>query len=122
MSHVFYILSIVYYYKHSARIDAHLCHWRQQEIHVTLPTMSILPKNFISCSMYAFTDELRQAWQQIFNHFSDLLGDHYRLDQAPVGVRQRLHLNHFEAIGIEDYQCIVDVRNFAIDAGYPELK
>jgi hypothetical protein len=44
------------------------------------------------------------------------------LEQAPVEVRQRLHLDHFEAIGIEDYQCIVDVRNFAIAAGYPELK
>ena len=68
--------------------------------------MSLSPKKFISSGdSPEYIDKLNQA-----------------LEQAPAEVRQRLHLSHFEAIDIEDYQCIVEVRNFAIDAGYPDLK
>ncbi len=48
-----------------------------------------------------------------------------KLNQAlalmPDSVRERLHLNRFEAVVLEDYQGIVDLETFAIDSGYPSL-
>ena len=43
------------------------------------------------------------------------------LDNTPIWVRERLHLTGFEAVDFEDYQSIINCKNFAISAGYPEL-
>lgn len=43
------------------------------------------------------------------------------LDQADPWIRQRLHLSHFESVDFDDYQGILEVEAFAINAGYPEL-
>ncbi len=37
---------------------------------------------FISCGMYAFTDELRTAWQTLFDKFLDNYGSHQKLDKS----------------------------------------
>ncbi len=60
------------------------CHWRRHGIQVTLPTMRLSPQKFIACGMYAFTDELRQAWQQIYRHFGQLLGGQPVIDENLV--------------------------------------
>jgi ABC-type phosphate/phosphonate transport system substrate-binding protein len=43
------------------------------------------------------------------------------LNQAAPWIRQRLHLSHFESVDFDDYQGILEVEAFAINAGYPEL-
>ena len=43
------------------------------------------------------------------------------LGSGPESIRERLYLRRFEAVGFDDYQVIVDVEAFAIDAGYPQL-
>lgn len=43
------------------------------------------------------------------------------LAHAPDTVRSRLHLLGFEPVTLEDYQAIVDLETFAIEAGYPAL-
>ena len=43
------------------------------------------------------------------------------LNQGNPQIRQQLHLSHFESVGFDDYQDILDVESFAIDAGYHEL-
>lgn len=43
------------------------------------------------------------------------------LNQGNPRIRQQLHLSHFESVGFDDYQDILDVESFAIDAGYHEL-
>lgn len=43
------------------------------------------------------------------------------LDQADPWIRQRLHLSHFESVDFDDYQGILEVEAFAMNAGYPEL-
>ena len=35
---------------------------------------------FITCGMYAFTDDLQRAWQMLFDHFIDLTKDQLSLD------------------------------------------
>jgi ABC-type phosphate/phosphonate transport system substrate-binding protein len=44
------------------------------------------------------------------------------LKQVNPRLRQQLHLSHFESVNLEDYQGILEVESFAIDAGYHELK
>ena len=44
------------------------------------------------------------------------------LKQVDPRLRQQLRLSHFESVCIEDYQGILDVESFAINAGYNELK
>ena len=44
------------------------------------------------------------------------------LDQIDPRIRQRLRLSHFESVSLDDYQGILGVESFAINAGYPELK
>ena len=36
---------------------------------------------FVACGMYAFTDELRSAWQALFEHFFDLAHPAFELDR-----------------------------------------
>jgi len=36
---------------------------------------------FIACGMYAFTDDLRNAWQQLFEHFFDLAKPTFEVDR-----------------------------------------
>jgi len=36
---------------------------------------------FVACGMYAFTDELRSAWQELFDHFFDLVHPTFELDR-----------------------------------------
>jgi len=44
------------------------------------------------------------------------------LNQVDPWIKQRLHLSHFESVSLDDYQGILEVESFAIDAGYSELK
>ena len=46
--------------------------------------MSQSSKRFIACGMYAFTDELRQAWQTLFDEFRSLLDDGDQLEENLV--------------------------------------
>jgi len=61
------------------------------------------------------------------SQYSQQLGDSYvtALNQAlatvSADVRNKLHLDHFESVGLEDYQSILDLENFAIEAGYAKL-
>lgn len=61
------------------------------------------------------------------SQYSQQLCDSYvtALNQAltavPAGIRNKLHLDRFESVGLEDYQSILDLENFAIEAGYAEL-
>ena len=43
------------------------------------------------------------------------------LKQVNPRLRQQLHLSHFASASFDDYQGILEVESFAIDAGYPEL-
>ena len=43
------------------------------------------------------------------------------LKQVNPRFRQQLHLSHFASASFDDYQGILEVESFAIDAGYPEL-
>lgn len=43
------------------------------------------------------------------------------LAQLPVELRKKLHLARFESVGLDDYQSILELEKFAIEAGYPEL-
>jgi len=43
------------------------------------------------------------------------------LNQVDPQIRQQLHLCHFARAGFDDYQGILEVESFALDAGYPEL-
>jgi len=43
------------------------------------------------------------------------------LKQLNPRLRQQLHLSHFASVSLGDYQSILEVASFAIDAGYPEL-
>jgi ABC-type phosphate/phosphonate transport system substrate-binding protein len=43
------------------------------------------------------------------------------LKQVNPLLRQQLHLSHFASASFDDYQGILEVESFAIDAGYPEL-
>jgi len=43
------------------------------------------------------------------------------LTQLPAELREKLHLDHFESVGLEDYQSILDLESFAIEAGYAKL-
>ena len=43
------------------------------------------------------------------------------LDSAGDAVRKRLHLSEFAAVDLSDYLGILDIENFAIAQGYPEL-
>jgi len=43
------------------------------------------------------------------------------LKQLNPQLRQQLHLSHFASVNLGDYQSILEVESFAIDAGYPEL-
>lgn len=43
------------------------------------------------------------------------------LNQVDPQIRQQLHLSHFAPVSFNDYQSILDVESFAINAGYPEL-
>jgi len=36
---------------------------------------------FVACGMYAFTDELRKAWQQLFEHFFSLTNTTFSVDR-----------------------------------------
>ena len=45
---------------------------------------------FIACGMYAFSDELRAAWQSLFTHFIDILG-------RPAAIRPELVFDAGEA-------------------------
>jgi len=36
---------------------------------------------FVTCGMYAFTDDLRDAWQQLFGHFFHLVNPTFELDR-----------------------------------------
>ncbi len=44
------------------------------------------------------------------------------LEQLEPRLRHQLHLSHFESVSFDDYQSILEVESFAMDAGYPELK
>ena len=43
------------------------------------------------------------------------------LAQAPQASRDRLHLSGFEAVELEHYESILELENYALDAGYAEL-
>ena len=43
------------------------------------------------------------------------------LKQVNPRIPQRLHLSHFARVSFADYEAILEVESFAIDAGYPEL-
>jgi ABC-type phosphate/phosphonate transport system substrate-binding protein len=43
------------------------------------------------------------------------------LNQVNPQLRQQLHLSHFASASFDDYQSILEVESFALDAGYPEL-
>ncbi|MCP4764706.1 MAG: phosphate/phosphite/phosphonate ABC transporter substrate-binding protein [Gammaproteobacteria bacterium] len=43
------------------------------------------------------------------------------LEASGYAVRKRLHLREFVAVKMDDYQGILDIENFAIEQGYPEL-
>jgi ABC-type phosphate/phosphonate transport system substrate-binding protein len=43
------------------------------------------------------------------------------LQQLNPRIRQRLHLSHFARVSFADYESILEVESFAIDASYPEL-
>ncbi len=43
------------------------------------------------------------------------------LTLLPAELRQKLHLARFESVGLDDYQSILELENFAIEAGYAEL-
>jgi len=43
------------------------------------------------------------------------------LTELPLSARKKLHLDHFESVGLDDYQSILELENFAIEAGYAEL-
>ncbi|MCP4331799.1 MAG: PhnD/SsuA/transferrin family substrate-binding protein [Gammaproteobacteria bacterium] len=43
------------------------------------------------------------------------------LDSSGDAVRRRLHLREFAAVVLDDYQGILEIENFAIEQGYPEL-
>lgn len=43
------------------------------------------------------------------------------LDELSPAMRRRLHLSAFEAADIEDYRRILELENFAIERGYPQL-
>jgi len=43
------------------------------------------------------------------------------LKQLNPRLRQQLHLSHFASVSLGDYQSILEVESFAIDAGYAEL-
>ena len=43
------------------------------------------------------------------------------LKQVPQTILDSLHLSHFEATEIDHYQSILELKNFAIESGYPEL-
>ena len=36
---------------------------------------------FVACGMYAFTDQLRSAWQQLFEHFFKLAKPDFEIDR-----------------------------------------
>ena len=59
-----------------------------------------------------FSPSLAEAWIEALNR---------ALDEAPPEVARALHLERFEAIGIEHYDSILELENFAIEYGYPEL-
>jgi ABC-type phosphate/phosphonate transport system substrate-binding protein len=44
------------------------------------------------------------------------------LNHVDPWIKQRLRLSHFESAGLDDYQGILEVESFAIEAGYPRLK
>ena len=44
--------------------------------------MSDPDSKFITCGMYAFTDQLRSAWQILFSHFLDRYGNDQKLDKT----------------------------------------
>ena len=43
------------------------------------------------------------------------------LSTLPAAMRRALHLEHFTAASIDDYAGILELQDFAIAAGYPEL-
>lgn len=43
------------------------------------------------------------------------------LAQLPAGEKNKLHLDHFEGVSLNEYQSILELENFAIEAGYAEL-
>ena len=43
------------------------------------------------------------------------------LESSGDAVRERLHLREFAAVDLGDYQGILEIENFAIEQGYPEL-
>jgi len=43
------------------------------------------------------------------------------LDALPAAMRRALHLEGFAAAGIDDYASILELENFAVEAGYPAL-
>jgi len=43
------------------------------------------------------------------------------LDSSGEAVRKRLHLREFAAVELDDYQGILEIEDFAIAQGYPEL-
>ena len=43
------------------------------------------------------------------------------LIETPRKVSEKLHLNRFEAVSLEDYRSIVELEEFAVKAGYPQL-
>jgi ABC-type phosphate/phosphonate transport system substrate-binding protein len=43
------------------------------------------------------------------------------LDSAPGTVRQRLHLREFASVELDDYRQILEIEDFAVRHGYPEL-
>jgi len=59
-----------------------------------------------------YSPALAEAWIEALN---------LALDVAPPEVAQTLHLERFEAVGIGHYDSIVELENFAIEYGYPEL-
>ena len=58
-------------------------HQREQESQTMNFEVKNLPQNrlFVACGMYAFTDDLRDAWQQLFGHFFHLVNPTFELDR-----------------------------------------
>jgi ABC-type phosphate/phosphonate transport system substrate-binding protein len=59
-----------------------------------------------------YSPALAEAWIEALNQ---------ALERAPPEVARALRLERFEAVGIRDYEAIVELENFAIEYGYPEL-
>jgi len=58
-------------------------HQRERESQTMNLEVKNLPQNrlFVACGMYAFTDDLRDAWQQLFGHFFHLVNPTFELDR-----------------------------------------